>query len=46
MENAQLTETIIGCAFKVHNVLGQGFLEKVYESATIQTQKSCKSCLE
>ena len=28
-----LTETIIGCAFKVHNALGAGFLEKVYENA-------------
>jgi GxxExxY protein len=33
MENARLTETIIGCAFKVHNTLGYGFLEKVYENA-------------
>jgi GxxExxY protein len=29
----QITEKIIGCAFKVHNVLGCGFLEKVYENA-------------
>jgi len=28
-----LTHTIIGCAFKVHNVLGFGFLEKVYENS-------------
>jgi len=28
-----LTETIIGCAFKVHKILGSGFLEKVYENA-------------
>lgn len=28
-----LTETIIGCAFKVANELGCGFLEKVYENA-------------
>ena|ERR1017187_1377357 len=28
-----LTSTIIGCAFKVSNVLGPGFLEKVYENA-------------
>lgn len=28
-----LTERIIGCAFKVSNVLGCGFLEKVYENA-------------
>lgn len=28
-----LTERIIGCAFKVANALGLGFLEKVYENA-------------
>jgi GxxExxY protein len=28
-----LTETIIGCAFRVANTLGVGFLEKVYENA-------------
>ncbi len=28
-----LTEIIIGCAFKVGNTLGCGFLEKVYENA-------------
>lgn len=31
--NRNVTETIIGCAFKVHNTLGSGFLEKVYENA-------------
>lgn len=30
-----LTEKIIGCAFKVHNVLGSGFLESVYENALL-----------
>jgi GxxExxY protein len=29
----QLTEKVIGCAFKVLNSLGAGFLEKVYENA-------------
>src|SRR5258708_38761019 len=29
----KLSETIIGCAFKVGNTLGCGFLEKVYENA-------------
>ncbi|MCU1290310.1 MAG: hypothetical protein JWN60_2539 [Acidobacteria bacterium] len=29
----QLTETIIGCAYKIGNALGCGFLEKVYENA-------------
>jgi GxxExxY protein len=27
------TEAVIGCAFRVSNVLGCGFLEKVYENA-------------
>jgi GxxExxY protein len=29
----QITEKIIGCAFKVGNTLGCGFLEKCYENA-------------
>ena len=29
----QITEKIIGCAFKVSNTLGCGFVEKVYENA-------------
>lgn len=33
MEDASLTFKIIGCAFTVHNALGYGFLEKVYENA-------------
>jgi len=33
MKGEALTEKIIGCAFKVHNTLGAGFLEKVYENA-------------
>ena len=47
-----LTELIIGCAFKVSNGLGCGFLEKVYENAlaieladtglSIETQKQIK----
>ena len=28
-----LTHTVIGCAYKVHNTLGPGFLEKVYENS-------------
>jgi GxxExxY protein len=30
-----LTEKIIGCAYKVGNTLGCGFLEKVYENALV-----------
>ena len=29
----KVTEAIVGCAFKVSNTLGVGFLEKVYENA-------------
>lgn len=32
-EHDPLTEQIIGCALKVSNTLGHGFLEKVYENA-------------
>lgn len=31
-----LTEKIIGAAFKVHNTLGSGFVEKVYENALVE----------
>ncbi len=31
--NRDLTEKIIGCAYSVHNTLGAGFLERVYENA-------------
>ncbi len=33
MTEEQIREKIIGCAFKVHQKLGGGFLEKVYENA-------------
>jgi GxxExxY protein len=33
MEIERLTEMVIGCAFNVHNALGAGFWEKVYEKA-------------
>ncbi len=29
----KLSEKVIGCAFSVSNILGAGFLEKVYENA-------------
>jgi GxxExxY protein len=32
----ELTQIIIGAAFEVHNVLGVGFLEKVYQMALVK----------
>ena len=31
MERQELTEKIIGCAYRVYNKMGFGFLESVYE---------------
>ncbi len=33
METNEITEKVIGCAIRVSNTLGTGFLEKVYENA-------------
>ena len=33
MKHSEITEKIIGAAYKVHNGLGFGFLEKVYQNA-------------
>jgi len=35
----RLSQVIIGCAFRVHNVLGCGFAEKVYENALVHELK-------
>ena len=35
----KLSELIIGIAFKIHNNLGPGFIEKIYEKAFIKQQK-------
>jgi GxxExxY protein len=35
-----LTEKIIAAAFKVHNTLGAGFIEKVYENALAEELRS------
>jgi len=35
MIHDELTKKIIGCAYVVHNTLGAGFLEKVYENALL-----------
>lgn len=33
MKDEDLTKQVIGCAFKVHNTLGPGYLERIYENA-------------
>jgi len=33
MEKEDITHKIIGCAYKVHNKLGYGFLESIYKNA-------------
>ena len=35
MKYQELTEKIIGCAFKVYNKMGFGFLESVYEKCLL-----------
>ena len=40
MLHQELTKTIIGCAYTVHNTQGAGFLEKVYEQALILELKA------
>jgi GxxExxY protein len=41
----ELTEKIIRAAFKVHNILGSGYLETIYQNAMIiELQNSGLSC--
>jgi GxxExxY protein len=35
MQNKVITEKIIGCAYKVYNTMGFGFLESVYEKCLL-----------
>ncbi len=34
-KHSEMTEKIIGAAYKVHNTLGSGFLEKVYQNSLV-----------
>jgi GxxExxY protein len=36
-----VTERIIGCAFRIANTLGHGFVEKVYENALAHETRKC-----
>jgi GxxExxY protein len=42
----ELTEKILGAAFKVQNALGAGFLEKVYENALSLELQKCGLSVE
>jgi GxxExxY protein len=41
-----ITETIIGCAFKVGSGLGSGFLEKCYENAMVHELRKARLLVE
>jgi GxxExxY protein len=41
VEINRMTDKIIGCGFKVSNLLGGGFLEKVYENALAHELEKC-----
>ncbi|MGH9780018.1 MAG: GxxExxY protein [Candidatus Acidiferrales bacterium] len=43
---ADLSERILGAAFKVHNTLGAGFMEKVYENALVHELRKDKATVE
>ena len=42
MEQDTLTHEIIGCAYKVYNTLGFGFLESVYHKAMLLELENAK----
>ena len=44
MEFEKITETIIGCAYRVYNKMGFGFLESVYEKCLLI--EMCKAGLD
>ena len=42
MEHEELTEEIIGCAYRVYNKMGFGFLESVYEKCMLIELRKAK----
>lgn len=41
-KHKEITEKIIGCAYKVYNALGFGFLEKIYRNAMLVELRKAK----
>lgn len=47
MTDEEIRQKVIGCAYRVHNHLGAGFVEKVYENALrIELQRTGLSVLQ
>jgi GxxExxY protein len=46
VQDAALTETIIGCAMKVHSALGPGYAESVYENALAHEMRKAGLAVE
>lgn len=44
MKHAEITKTIIGCAFEVMHELGSGFLESVYEKSLLVALRDSSLC--
>lgn len=42
MKYSEVTEKIIGCSFKVHSALGNGFQEVIYQRALEIEMKKCE----
>ncbi len=42
-----IAEAVIGCAYRVHDTLGHGFLERVYENAQVhELRKNETACIK
>lgn len=46
MERKELTEKIIGCAFRAYNAMGYGYLESVYENCLAIELHACGLTVE
>jgi len=42
----RISQRVIGCAYQISNILGCGFLEKVYENAMVHDLRKCGLTVE